>query len=319
MLDRSNMLELIENFPSQCLEAFDIPKDKKLSKKVKNIVFCGMGGSAIGGNLAGLFLDIQYKVNRDYHIPKYVNKDSAVFIISYSGNTEETLSCFEEAKKKKAEIISITSGGKLSKKDKKAVIIPKDIPPRAALAYLFITLLKILQNSGLIKKQDDALKEIKKVLNKNKNKNKGLDIAKSLRKKIPLIYSENSLKPVAYRFKTQINENSKQPAYFNVFPELNHNEVCGFKRLSKKTAAVILRDKKESKKIRARIDLTKNILKKNTEIFEIKADGSYLLSKILNLINICDYASYYLALINKEDPAPVEIIEKFKKKLKQRS
>lgn len=318
--DKEDMLSVLENFPKQCIEAVKIASKVKVKGKVDKVVICGMGGSGIGGLLAKKFQDkIPIMVNDDYGLPYGVDKKTLVICVSYSGNTEETLSAYKEAKKKKAVVIAITTNGKLGKIEKNVVFIPAGLQPRSAIGYLFLVILKVLSNSKVIKKQDNGLKEAIRLIKKKKEiRREGFLLAKKCYKKIPLFYSSSLLMHVAYRIKTAINETSKQPSFYHYFPELNHNELVGFKNMSKNFEVVFIKDKADGAKIRKRMEITAKLIRHSCAgISEIDTKGSSLAARFLTTIYIGDFIAYYLALMNKEDPTPVEIIGKLKKMLEE--
>ena len=235
-IDNSNMLKVIEDFPHQCRTALELTKGIYVSGKIDKIVIAGMGGSAVAGDLLKIYMHdskIPVFVARDYKIPNFVDENTLFFAISYSGNTEETLSAFEDAQKKKAKIIAVTSGGKLSEAAKKVVSIPSGLQPRAALGYLFFPALGVLANSNIAEVKNSEVREMLDVISKTEDfKKTGERIAKNIGSRIPIIYASDFLGAVAYRWKTQFNENSKSPAFFHLFSELNHNEIVGYQSMS---------------------------------------------------------------------------------------
>ncbi len=320
--DKENMLDKLDNFRNQIEEAFKIAKKAKLPKinknKICNIVICGMGGSAAGGLLIQSFVKkIPVFVNRNYDLPKYVNKNSLVFIVSYSGNTEETLSAYNEAKRRKATVIAITSGGKLAAKEKNAIIIPEGYEPRIALGFTFIPSLIVLSRYRLISNQDNAIRETIRALVPKTDSKEGFMLAKKLFNNLPVFYASDNMHGVAYICKTLTNENAKQPAFYHVFPEMNHNELNGFKKNVKKLHVVMIKDKKDHIRIKKRMEIAGKIIKEATGITEISTKGKSLLARMLHTLHIVMYTSYYLALMNKINPTPVPVIEEFKLKLKK--
>jgi len=321
--DKENMLEKLDSFRIQIEEAFKIAKKAKLPKinknKINNIVICGMGGSSAGGLLVQSFVKkIPVFVNRNYDLPKYITKNSLVFVVSYSGDTEETLSAYNEAKKRKANIIAVTSGGKLAEKEKKkAIIIPKGYQPRIALGFTFIPLLVVLSRYRLIANQDNAVRETIRSLVPKSNSKEGFMLAKKLFNKIPVFYASDNMHGVAYICKTLTNENAKQPAFCNVFPEMNHNEINGFKKNAKKLHIVMIKDKKDHIRIKKRMEIISKLIKESTGISELPTKGKSLLARMLHTLHIAMYTSYYLALMNKTDPTPVPIIQDLKARLKK--
>ena len=318
-LDSQNMLQVIKDFPKQCREALGLPKGISASGEINNIVIAGMGGSAMGGDLLKIYLsntNIPVYVNRDYKVPNFVDENSLVFAVSYSGNTEETLSALNAAKEKKAQIIGITSGGKLAEECEKVVNIPSGLQPRAALGYLFFPMLGILHNTNIIRVKNDELNEMMGILKQtNKFNEQGEELSKKLKEKIPIIYASEALGAIAFRWKTQINENAKMPAFYNVFSEMNHNEIAGYKSMDHKFSVVMILDKNDNDRVKKRMNICKEIMEEYVEVEEVETQGESLLARMFSAIYLGDYVSYYMALWNRVDPSPVDIIEGMKKKL----
>ena len=319
VVDKSNMLEVLKSFPKQCRDALALPKGITAKGEVTSIVVCGMGGSAIGGDLLKTYCSnskLPVFVIRDYKVPEFVDKYTLVFAVSYSGNTEETLSAFHDAKKKGAQIIALTAGGELSKLADKVIKIPTGFQPRAAGGYLFFPMLGILYNSNLINVNNQDLNEMIELLKQEEIKSIGEDLAKKIEGKIPLIYASELLKPVAYKWQTQINENAKYPAYHAAFSEMNHNEINAFRAMERsKFIAILLRDPNDHPKIKKRMDICKQIMERNIDVEEVNIKGKSLLARMFYTIHIGDYTSYNLALRERVDPTPVEVIEWMKKQL----
>ena len=340
--DKSGMLDLIVKFPDQCEKAFSIGKDffvpqSYIGAGYKNIVFSGLGGSAIGADLLRSYLTDEIKipifVSRDYTLPRFVGKDTLFFACSYSGDTEETLSSYAEARQKGAKIIAITSGGKLevlAKEDKVPVIyIPGGNPPRSALGYSFFSWLDVLHKFGFI---DDRTGDVEETIADMKefrdsaigpgvpsSKNIAKKIAGELSGKYAIIYGANKhIDSIVVRWRGQLAENAKTLASTHVFPELNHNETVGWegpKKLLKDFTVVILRDESEHPRVAKRIEITKTMIEKESKVIELQSKGRNLLSRMFNLINTGDFVSCYLAILNGVDPTPVERIAYLKKEL----
>lgn len=318
-LDSQNLLQVIKDFPNQCREALSLPKGISASGDVNNIIITGMGGSAVGGDFLKIYLsdtNIPVYVNRGYKLPKFVNEKSLVFAVSYSGNTEETLSALNDARERNAQIIGITSGGKLAEECEKVIKIPSGLQPRAALGYTFFPMLGILHNSDIVRVKNDELNEMLEILKQtDKFNDAGEELSKKLKEKIPVIYASEALGAIAFRWKTQINENAKMPAFYNVFSEMNHNEIAAYKGMDHKFAAVIIRDKYDNDRIKRRMDICKEIMEQYVEVEEVETQGESLLARMFSAIYLGDFVSYYMALSNRVDPSPVDIIEGMKKKL----
>lgn len=304
------------NFAEFIRDAKDLGKDIKLTEFDKLIV-AGMGGSGISGDLLKIFVkSIPFFVIHDYTLPSFaIGNKTLIFIISYSGNTEETLAVYNEAVKRRCQIVVITSGEKLKercRKDKVPYIrIPSGIQPRAALPYQLIPILNLLGVKDL---------ELNKLIDSVKNpkmKEKAKELAEKIVDKIPIIYSSHNIYPVAYRWKTQFNENTKTHAFANEFPELNHNELEGYTNLKGEFYVVMISDDSDSMRIKERMELTKKlIMEKGVSVTEISITGKNLFNRIMTEIYLGDLASVYLAELYGTDPTPVETIEKFKKKLR---
>jgi len=320
-IDNSNMLKAIEDFPEQCRTALELPKGMSVSGKIDKVVVCGMGGSAIAGDLLKICMHdskIPVFVARDYKVPNFVDENTLVFAVSYSGNTEETISAFEDASRKKAKIVAVTGGGILGKEAKKVIKIPSGLQPRAALGYLFFPVLGTLVNSGIIDVKGKEIEEMLDILSKTGEfKIVGERIAKKIGLRTPLIYASELLSAVAYRWKTQFNENSKVAAFHHSFSEMNHNEIAGYQTINKNDfVAIFIRDKDDNERIKKRMDITKEIISSRADVEEIFTRGEGMLAKMFSAIYYGDFASYYLALANRIDPTPVTVIENLKKKLK---
>ncbi|MEM7816736.1 MAG: bifunctional phosphoglucose/phosphomannose isomerase [Candidatus Aenigmatarchaeota archaeon] len=334
----SKIEKSLYEFPEMMKKALKKEVDFSIEKKLKNIVIAGMGGSAISGDvLIDLIKDkieIPIEVCRDYNLPNFVKEDSLVVIISYSGNTEETISCFKQAIKKRAKIFCITSNGILENLCEKYKIplikIPPKLKPRAAFPFLFISLLKIIDSFKkelmILEGIEEAIEIIEKIREENFDKKKKelkqegelYELAKLVYKKEAiLIYSPEYLKGIATRIKTQINENSKMLSWFSLLPELNHNELSGWQEVKKSNFAVIfLRDREESKSIRKRIEYTKEILKSKATIKDIWSIGKERVTRIFSLVYQGDILSLYIGKMRKVNIDEVPLQDRIKEILR---
>jgi glucose/mannose-6-phosphate isomerase len=340
-IDKSDMLDLLLDFPLQCKVASDIAGAVQIpfeNKDFKKIVFCGLGGSAIGADLVRSYLYFEIKIPilvlREYELPAYVDSSTLVFISSYSGNTEETLSAYKQAKERGCSIITISSGGTLKKytqEDKVLFIqIPENLPPRCALGYLSIIPLCLIAKISVVSDVGLYVNQMVGVLEELKNKSINPRIgakdniakyaASKLFNKLAVIYASSiHFDVVATRLRGQLNENSKTLASSHVFPEMNHNEIVGWqnpKKLFKDFVVMMLRDKDMHPRVAKRMDITQEIFKKEgIEVIDIWSRGEGLLSRIFSLIYIGDFISYYLALLYGIDPTPVDRVTYLKNKL----
>jgi len=328
-IDKSNMRQIILAFPSQFLVGIEKAKKIKKSGKFKKVVVCGMGGSALAADVLRLLArDLKIKVplhiHRNYSLPYWVNKDCLIISVSYSGNTEETLSAFQEASRKKLPLITISSGGKLASLAKRRNIplvkIPQGLPPRMSLGLQFSALVTCLSNCKLLNSELNNLLSLGKKLQPQKLEKQGKLLAKKLKNRIPIIYASYQNKELARIWKVKFNENSKIPAFSNYFPELNHNEIVGFtlKNLNfKNFQGLMLWDKSDFPRNQKRMKLTADILKqKRIAVDFIEINGKDNLSKVFSNLLLSDWTSYYLALSYKVDPTPVKIVEDFKRRMK---
>jgi glucose/mannose-6-phosphate isomerase len=341
-IDRCKMLNDLGKTSDYCRDAIKRANQVKIPKNVnpKNIVIIGMGGSAIGGEILHDWLRATFPITidvcRDYILPAYVNEDTLVFANSYSGNTEETLTAFLEAIKRKCTVLVVTSGGQLAEFCKKLhtpiVTIPSGLQPRAAIPYLFFPLLILMQKLGLISNIEDEIEETINILENVAQantpeipiaNNKAKQLAVDIKGTIPVIYGFRQYNSVAQRLKAQFNENSKIPSKSDAFPELNHNETVGYEApeaLNKKQTVILIRDPQEPTEIRNRIETTKKLVfTRANKILEIKAQGKEKLTKMFSVLCIGDYASVYLAILQNKDPSPVKIIDKVKSELAKKS
>ena len=340
-MDTEDMLELLLSFPKQCEEALYIGENVKprasYKRNYSQIIFTGLGGSAIGADIIKGFTEDEMRiplfVNRNYMLPNFADRNSLIFAVSYSGNTEETISAYLQAKKIGAKIIVITSGGKLGdlalKNNNVLVSIPKGYPPRCALGYSLITALVMLSKLGLIKNKRSEIKKTARLLERLRKKklsprikgkaNMAKEIARKIHRRFPVVYASARLESVAIRWRGEFAENSKTLASSHVFPEMNHNEIVGWmnpRGTLNKFTAIILKDKGDHPRIKQRMRVTASILKKeNFRLLEIASYGNTLLERMLSLIYIGDFVSFYLALLNRIDPTPVNRITYLKKQL----
>ena len=339
-IDKSGMVDTLAKFPEQIKETMDIVNSTELNSffKVDNIIVSGMGGSAISGDiLQSLFrdrLDIPIFVNRAYNLPKWANKNTLVISQSYSGNTEETLSTFKHANQKKCKIIGISSGGKLQeyceKRDVSHIKIPSGFAPRAATAYMLFSAILSIKKTGLldnsIESEIEETLELTDELRNSNNKtvpekdNFSKQIANKIVSTVPQVYGWEIYNPIAKRWCTQFNENSKIIARYDSVPECNHNDIVGWsqdREISKKFTCLLFRDEKiESIYMSKRLDFMKTLFEDvAANVVEIQIKGKKTLAKMMYAMYLGDFVSCYLAILKGIDPTPVDVITELKRTL----
>jgi glucose/mannose-6-phosphate isomerase len=339
-LDITGFRDRIGGLPHQCLRAWDqglkfnLPNDYC---NVRNVVVTGVGGSAIGGELLGDLISKDgspmVTVCRDYHLPPYIGQDSLVIASSYSGNTEETIAAFHDAIQRGAKVVALTTGGQLLKLAHEEGVPVFQIDyvgePRTALGYSFLVPLAILQNLGLIDNMDESVLEAAEVLFSLSHRlkpevptqdNPAKELAISLHGKLIVIYGGGMLSGVARRWKSQFNENAKTWAFAELLPEAGHNAIAGLqwpKPVGKKACVVLLNTLSLHSRIKLMYQVISELLgKAGVESHMVDGVGKSTLAQMLSAVLFGDYASYYMALLNGEDPSPVAPLVYLKSRLK---
>jgi len=340
-LDQAGMRLQIRGLPAQCRDAwekalrFTLPGDYR---NVNKVVILGMGGSAIGGDLvraaATSSASPLITVQRDYDLPAYVDENTLVVASSYSGNTEETLSGFTQALNRKCKKLVISTGGKICSLAREAdvpiFVIEHVSSPRAALGYSLMPLLAIMQNLGLVSDKSAEVESMVHALETlgsswnddiSTEHNQAKKLALKLNGKLVVVYGSGILSDVARRWKTQINENSKSWAFFEVLPELNHNAVIGYRypvSLKEHILVLMLRCPSLHPRTLIRYKVTGELLEQQKIQHQIlDSDGTNPLKHIMSLVLLGDWVSYYLAILNGADPTPVPEIDFLKKRLSE--
>jgi len=298
---------------------------------IRNIIITGMGASGIGANLVESLtfgrVPIPITVSKGYNIPQFVSPHTLFIACSYTGNTEETLAAVHKGMLKRAHLICVTSGGKLLEMAKEYNLFYIQIPngtgtARAQLGYLMISLLYALYHTNLIgaafiKETENSIEYLDR--GEKAIQSEAELIAKKLRGKLPIIYCDERLKSMATRFQNQINENAKQMAHVNTFPEMNHNEIVGWRfpeSVLQQSQVIYLYSDHDHERVEKRMEICREIFEKRSNpIIDIVAEGASLLEQYYYLIHLTDWISYYLAKENGIDPDPVEVIDFLKGEL----
>jgi glucose/mannose-6-phosphate isomerase len=339
LYDPSNMRKLLAEFPAQIELAVRIGRGAKTPYKAKNIgaiVLSGLGGSAIGGDVLRSYLAdelrVPFVVNRHYALPEFVDSRTLVIIASYSGGTEETVAAHHDAIRRKAKVLCISSNGETARlagaHRQPLITIPGGLPPRTALGYSFFPMLIALSSMGFIPSKEKEIRETVRLLRKlsktygtlSNKKNPALELAKQLYNKLPVVYSSaDRFDVVNTRWRGQLAENSKVLAFGHVLPEMNHNELVGWKALRRQMgemAVVFLRDAGDHDRVKIRMEITKSIVGEYaSKVLEVESEGSSLLARMFSLIYLGDWVSFYLAIMNGIDPTPVRVIDYLKREL----
>ncbi len=336
--DPSGMIRKVMDLPLQCRDARErVKKVRPIlnARGIRSVLVTGLGGSAIGGDilraLAWKRAKVSLSVNRHYELPAWVGPDTLVVCSSYSGNTEETLSAFAQALRKRARILVISSGGKLTQEARRRHLpvcaVPGGYPPRSAFGYSFVTLLSALESLKILPSYEKDFEETMRMMEKMSvalaphvpsSRNEAKKLAMFLFGCLPVIYAgQDHLETVGLRWKGQLNENAKQVAILNVLPEMNHNEVVGFTQdepLSRRMAVILLRHPQgDHSQVKRRFDILAGILKKRTAgVREVKACGRSTLAQMMSVLYLGDFVSVYLAYLKRVDPTPVAIIDQLK-------
>jgi len=343
-LDSEGMLDFAVDFPAQVERAAEIGQGFVSSSRLtlrspRQVVLAGMGGSGVGGEFLARLCEprasVPILVCRNYEIPAFVDPDTLFIACSHSGDTEETLAAAAAARRRGACVLCITTDGRLKHFARRHGIelleIPRTdppMPPRAALGYLLVPLLWVLGSVGLYADAAGEIEEAVPLLERLRERvgprvptarNQAKRLANQLVGKIPWIQGTVGLMSVAaYRWRCQFNENSKTLAYSSEYPELNHNEVVGWelaKRLGLGVEVVVLRRPGDHWRNRARVDITRKLLKGKAKVHMVEAQGRSPLAQLLWTVYLGDFTSLYLAFLNGVNPAATDAIIVLKKEL----
>ena len=324
------MKSLIQNFSKQLSEAITIGNNAKITPSkapINNVLICGLGGSGIGGSIAKELVvskaNVPVDVTKGYFIPAYVNENTLVIISSYSGNTEETINCMNIALEKNANIICVTSGGKIQEianaKTLDCILVPGGMPPRSCLGYSLTQLLFILNYHGII---DNAFKSDLQAATNLLNQEaeniiaEASQIASAINGKLPVIYATTNNEGIAIRFRQQLNENSKILCWHHIIPEMNHNELVGWTKKNEDLAVLIFLDRDEYTRNLTRVEINKEVIKQYAgSINEIYSKGNSAIEKAIYFVHLGDWISVLLAELRGIDAVEVNVINHLKSKL----
>lgn len=326
VFDKDNMKKTIEEMPQQITQMIKLVGNFTIKDVYDAYVFAGMGGSAAPVEIFRSYVYNQglkkpIFIVRDYELPPLPGR-VIIFVMSYSGNTEEAVSLLRSARKENYDVVIIAAGGRLAETARihhlPHVMLPQGLQPRQATAYFFFTLLKIFENAKLLPNQEKFTSDTIQALQKEVYKDMAQQLANAIIHKVPVIYASERYRGVAHKWKINFNENAKIPAFYNIFPELNHNEMIGFTGKLAEMHFIFLRDEQEHPRNLKRMQITKKLLKDHGyQVTEIVIKGNHYLSKLFSAVYIGDWTSYMLALAYGKDPLPVVLVEQFKEMMNE--
>jgi glucose/mannose-6-phosphate isomerase len=338
-LDPEGMLGHVAALSQQCRDAWTATRRLQLPVRhlrAEKILIVGMGGSAIGGDLAVAVATDESRlpilVHRGYGLPAYADRETMVIVSSYSGNTEETVSGFQAASELGCPVVAIATDGEVAKmateQDMPLVSFDYRSQPRAALGTMFVSLLGVLRATGVVSRLDADLDEALAILDSQEAElgagtpqaqNRAKQLAAELVGQVPVVIGSGPLEPVARRWKTQFNENAKTWAYFEPLPEMNHNAVSGTHfpvEMAARVRALFLSSPGLHPRNRLRLELTRQIFEdQGIACYPVAVQGKSALAQILSAVQMGDYTSCYLALLNGTDPTAIGDIAALKQRM----
>ena len=344
-LDSEDVLGAVEKFSVQCARGWEIgmaARGLPDATGIDSVVVLGMGGSGVSGDVVQAIVEprlpIPWRTIKSYGpLPEWVGRNTLVFAVSYSGSTEETVAALNEAHGRGARAVAISSGGPLADLAEEFglahIEIPSGLQPRASLGFLTMPILAALVKIGLVPDLQDDVDQAVKILaelqerchrSRSVSENPAKDLAAKIHGHVPVVYAGSGLGAVAaYRFKCDLNEYGKTPAFWHEFPELNHNEIVGWNQLGELTkerfVVVYLRSADDHERIDLRMSITRTLIDDSvSEIIEVPALGPSVISQLLSLILVTQLAAIYVGLSYEVDPGPVEVIMNLKQQLSQR-
>ncbi|MBL7827009.1 MAG: bifunctional phosphoglucose/phosphomannose isomerase [Saprospiraceae bacterium] len=325
------MDKMIARFPAQLEEALGIAQKvtlKKHNAPYRSVFISGLGGSGIGGGFVQDFVrgicKLPVVVSKGYSAPNWINKHTLAICSSYSGNTEETISTFEQLLGTGAKIVVIASGGKLIELAKKHGLDFVQVPggwssPRACMGYSIVAQLGILRAAKLIPgKLFNQVEAARKLLIKDQAaiQKSARKIAGFLHGKTPVLYVADQMEAVAVRWRQQINENAKMLCWHHVVPEMNHNELVGWRDQRPDVAVIWLRNRDDFQRTATRLDINKEIVQHYTQTsIELWSKGKSLIEKAFYFVHLGDWMSFYLAELHQVDPIEIKVIDFLKGEL----
>ena len=344
-LDSEDVLGAVERLSQQCQQGWTLGREARGLPEavgVEAVAVLGMGGSGVSGDVVQAVVEprlpLPWRTIKSYGpLPEWVGRNTLVFAVSYSGSTEETVAALGEAQERGARIVVVSSGGPLrdiaEENSFAHILIPTGLQPRASLGFLTLPILGALVAMGLVPDLQADVEEATEVLgdleerchrSRPRAENPAKDLAALISGRVPVVYGGYGLGSVAaYRFKCDLNEYGKTPAFWNELPELDHNEIVGWNQLAELTrehfVSVLLRDSQEHERVSLRFAITRSLIENSfVEVVEVPAQGVSALARLLSLILVTQLAAIYVGLSYELDPGPVAVIQDLKHQLAQR-
>lgn len=313
----------IKKFPMQFEKGLELAKDIKVEGDFDRVILCGMGGSSFFTHIINDFFaqtpEIKFKIEavKGYDLPKNADSNALYILSSVSGNTEEVISCFDQVDSRGYKCFVITAGGELLQRAKAknipTLLIPLETQPRLLTGYMIAGFLKVLMNSELLQLNFDSLINTFHKLDDNLDEQFAKDLATELVNKVPVIIGSENNASAAMFTKIKFNENAKIPSYWNVFPEINHNEMVGYTQLLMPVHFIILKSQFSHQRIHKRISIFKTLMEsKGAKVTIVELKGDSVSAEIINMHYLADHISYFLANNYNIDPEPVVMVEEFK-------
>lgn len=320
MLRSRSFSDKVLDFPEQVIEAQDIGATIEIDERIEKVVVVGMGSAAVAGDLLKTVIgdnSVPIGVVSDVEVPGWVDQKTLVFVVSYSGETHETLEAAADAMRKRGTVVVITAGGKLLQmakdRDKTYIKLPYRQVSRTAVVSMLMGMINVMAGAGLI----DAVKPdryaLTTVLKHKAWQEKAQELAKKLFNKVPLVYTSQRLEGLGKRMCQMLNENAKVLAFHNTIPQLCHNEIEGFENPQARLQIVMIQDDADNHKVKKKMLATKKIIEeKGVEVMAIKLKGTSRLTKTLSAMHLVDLTSIHLAQLYDADPQHTQFIDKLK-------
>ena len=321
------MKKLIAGFGNQLRHALEIGAATRLktnTKEIRNVMITGLGGSGIGGTIVSELVAkeciVPISSNKGYDLPEYINENTLVICSSFSGNTEETLEAFDKAMTKNAEVVCVTSGGKLldlaKENNLNYIQLPTAESPRTMMGYSITQLLYFLNHYGLISDSFKADLNNAATLIDNFQTEIQADaerISDHIEGKMPIIYACDGYEGMAVRFRQQLNENAKMLCWHHIVPEMNHNELVGWRNKNENLAVIFFRNDSDYIRNQKRLEINKEVVSKYTSsVMEYWSKGTSIIEKTFYFVNVGDHVSYILSERNGVVAEEIEVINNLK-------